>query len=130
MKTISAWTLMLLLCGVTMAAQEVSPQRNEKPKVECRIKKLDPKPSCAYLQTQKQTPPSPVAPKLKVPTLTPKKEWRPPQCRPSKPATMETDAMRRAKVRHRGLPIEGCAPLSPEEHNRRFHAAIQKEKAK
>ena len=130
MKTISAWTLMLLLCGVTMAAQEVSPQRNEKPKVECNIKKLDPKPSCAHLQSKKQTPPSPVAPKLKLPTVTPKKEWRPPQCRPSKPATMETDAMRRAKVRHRGLPIEGCAPLSPEEHNRRFHAAQQKEKAK
>lgn len=130
MKTISAWTLMLLLCGVTMAAQEVSPQRNEKPKAECRIKKLDPKPSCAHLQSKKQTHDSSTSADLKVPTISKNKTWRPPQCRPSKPATMETDAMRRAKVRHRGLPIEGCAPLSPEEHNRRYHAAIQKEKAK
>jgi hypothetical protein len=46
----------------------------------------------------------------------------------SKPATMEGEAMRRAKVFHRGLPIEGCAPLSPEAHYRRFHAAKQAEK--
>lgn len=46
----------------------------------------------------------------------------------AKPATMEDEAMRRAKVFHRGLPIEGCAPLSPEAHYRRFHAAKQAEK--
>lgn len=129
MKSITIWAFMVFLCGALSATQTTPLKETKQPTVKC-IKKLDPKPSCAHLQTQKQTPPSPAAQKLNVPTLTPKKEWRPPQCRPSKPATMETDAMRRAKVRHRGLPIEGCAPLSPEEHNRRFHAAIQKEKAK
>lgn len=129
MKASILWAVMVVMCGVTFATQTPPVKETQQPTVK-HIKKLDTKPSCAHLQTQKQTPPSPVAPKLNVPTVTPKKEWRPPQCRPSKPATMETDAMRRAKVRHRGLPIEGCAPLSPEEHNRRFHAAQQKEKAK
>lgn len=46
----------------------------------------------------------------------------------AKPATMEGEAMRRAKVFHRGLPIEGCAPLSPEAHYRRFRKAKQAEK--
>jgi hypothetical protein len=43
-----------------------------------------------------------------------------------KPATMEDEAMRRAKVFHRGLPIEGCAPLGPEEHKKRFDEAKRK----
>jgi hypothetical protein len=43
-----------------------------------------------------------------------------------KPATMEDENMRRAKVFHRGLPIEGCAPLGPEEHKKRFEAEKRK----
>ena len=47
-----------------------------------------------------------------------------------KPVTMEDEAMRRAKVFHRGLPIEGCAPLSPEEHKARFEEEKRKQQEK
>ncbi len=47
-----------------------------------------------------------------------------------KPVTMEDEAMRRAKVFHRGLPIEGCAPLSPEEHKARFDEEKRKQQEK
>lgn len=35
----------------------------------------------------------------------------PKYCVPTKPATMESEAFRRAKRNHRGLPIDGCAPV-------------------
>lgn len=129
MKSIAIWAFMVFLCGALSATQTTPLKETKQPTIKY-IKKLDPKPNCVHLQSHKQKKPSSTLSDIKVSPVTSGKVWRPPQCRPSKPATMETDAMRRAKVRHRGLPIEGCAPLSPKEHNHRFHAAIQKEKAK
>lgn len=69
----------------------------------------------------------------KINDISPKTELKcgMPRCynKNKKPATMEDEAMRRAKVFHRGLPIEGCAPLGPEEHKKRFEEEKRKLKS-
>ena len=55
----------------------------------------------------------------------------PKMCVPTKPATMESEAFRRAKRNHRGMPIDGCAPVPRHLMRERFgepdHALPKKE---
>lgn len=75
-----------------------------------------PSPEATPKQPQKETPVFQVEANrpIKCGVPDPRRKKR------AKRATMETDEMRRAKRNHRGLPIDGCAPVPLHEIKERF----------
>ena len=96
MKRFVCLLVLVVAFGMVMAeetASQTPPAREGEAKaVEAEVKPTQP----AEAQVVAKDPEAPVVPKM---------------CVPTKPATMESEAFRRAKRNHRGMPIDGCAPV-------------------